>query len=61
VGNDAMYVFYALFFLCLLLVWLFLSRYFARIGRVIDKIIKPFNDKPNDKDKKNEVGGTRNE
>jgi hypothetical protein len=58
VGNDAMYVFYALVFLCLLLLWLLLSRYFAKIGQAIENIIKAFNEKQNDE---HNEGGPKNE
>lgn len=53
-----MYVFYALVFLCLLLVWLFLSKYFVKIGRLVDKITKPFNEKENNDE---DQGGNNNE
>jgi uncharacterized protein YggT (Ycf19 family) len=53
-----MYVFYALVFLCLLLLWLTLSRYFVKIGQAVDKIIKPFKEEQNDE---HNEGGPKNE
>ncbi|ADL53031.1 hypothetical protein [Clostridium cellulovorans] len=39
-----MYVFYALVIIGLVLVWIFLSRYFEKIGQAAEKTTKIFNE-----------------
>ncbi|MDP4144010.1 MAG: hypothetical protein Q8936_05925 [Bacillota bacterium] len=53
-----MYVFYILVIIGLVLVWLFLAKFFVKIGRAVDKTTKPFNENLIDEDREE---GNKNE